>query len=230
MKTSKHIANYFALTSKLFTRLFNSTDRSVGQGTYSMIQSTERFTAMRIADANPHGNEYTNRTWRTIMAKTNDKTAAAPATVEAKKPIDDAKQKKNDARKAARKVARERIVKFIVDNTTELGGLVDDLKLFIGGGRAGGARAPRTSINSELRTALIEAGDVGLGEMDVFKRFHIGRPEMITKGRIFVLCPNPADRVWVKFDEATETYKVVGKGINPPKEWDGYVPAAKEAL
>jgi hypothetical protein len=63
--------------------------------------------------------------------------------------------------------------------------------------------------------------------MDIFKQFRIGRPEMVTKCRILVLCPNPADRVWVKFDEPTETYNVVGTGATPPEGWDGYIPSSK---
>lgn len=158
------------------------------------------------------------------MAK-NEKPAEKTAKV-----VDPEKAKKAEAKKAARKQARERIVKFLADNADQLGGLVDDVKLFIGSGKAPGSGLKRSSVNVELRQALLDAGDKGLTEMDVFKTFRIGRPEMVTKIRILVLCPNPADRVWVKFDEASETYKVVGKGANPPKGWDGYVPAAKESL
>jgi hypothetical protein len=157
------------------------------------------------------------------MAKNEEAKKAA-------KVVDPEQAKKSDAKKAARKAARERIVKFLADNADQLGGLVDDVKLFIGSGKAPGAGLKRSSVNSELREALLSSGDKGLTEMDIFKAFRIGRPEMVTKIRVLVLCPNPADRVWVRFDEASEVYKVVGKGANPPKSWDGYVPATKESL
>ena len=70
----------------------------------------------------------------------------------------------------------------------------------------------------------------GLSEMDIFKMFKIGRPMMAAKVRILVLTANPADRVWVAFDEPNEIYNVVGTGAKPPKDWDGYVPAEKENL
>ena len=125
----------------------------------------------------------------------------------------------------ARKGARGRIMTFLADNAETLGALKGDIELFIG---KGGARAGVPGANFELRDALVAAGDKGISEMDIFKKYHVGRNEMKVKIRIFLLTPNPADRVWVTFDESKEIYKVVGKGEKAPAGWDGYVPTAKK--
>ena len=131
---------------------------------------------------------------------------------------------KAQAKKDARSAAKARVVAFLNDNVEQLGALKADIELFIGKGQ----RATKTGIrnvNSELRDAFIEKGS--LTEMDLFMKFRIGRPEMVGKIRILTLTPNPADRVWVKFNEATETYHVMGQGTNPPTGWTGYIPASK---
>lgn len=138
--------------------------------------------------------------------------------------VDEADDKKEAAKKA-KVEAKARILAFVKENAGELGPqLVADFNMFV---KLTSTKGPRMSksINSELRDAFVEKKS--LTEMDIFKQFKIGRPEMTTKIRILVLCPNPADRVWVKFDEASETYNVEGLGENPPKDWEGYVPASK---
>ncbi len=147
------------------------------------------------------------------------------------KPAKSAEQiKADEAKKLARIEARKRVLAFVKENVDQLGSLADDIRAFVGTEHA--ARVVKASINQALKTAFLEAhaAKKGLTEMDIFKMFKIGRPEMVGKCRILVLCPNPADRVWVKFDESTETYNVVGTGANPPKDWTGYVPSAKESL
>lgn len=126
-----------------------------------------------------------------------------------------------------RNEARKRVLNFIADNEKDLGSLADDIRMFVGKAAVARTKTSVRSVNTDLRDAFLEAGDAGLTEMDIFKKFRIGRPEMVTKIRILVLCPNPADRVWVKFDEPTETYHVVGTGANPPEGWDGYIPSSK---
>lgn len=126
-----------------------------------------------------------------------------------------------------RNEARKRVLNFLSDNAEQLGSIADDIRMFVGKAAVARTKTSVRSVNTDLRDAFLEAGDAGLTEMDIFKRFRIGRPEMVTKIRILVLCPNPADRVWVKFDEPTETYHVVGLGENPPEGWDGYIPSSK---
>jgi len=130
------------------------------------------------------------------------------------------------AKQLARSDAKKRIVAFLNDNSAQLGTLKGDIEMFIGKGTGAVRSAPRT-VNSELRDAFIEKGS--LSEMDIFKAYRIGRPEMVAKIRVLVLTPNPADRVWVKFDEAAETYNVMGTGADAPEGWDGYIPSTKVA-
>lgn len=149
----------------------------------------------------------------------------APAKIEAEKELTPEQKAKLEERKKNRTEAKNRIKAFLKDNATTLGGLVKDIELFIGTG-TGAVRANVVrSVNSDLRSAFLEKKS--LSEMDIFKLFKIGRPEMVTKIRILVLCPNPADRVWVKFDETKEVYNVIGTGANPPQGWCGYVPSTK---
>lgn len=130
--------------------------------------------------------------------------------------------------KQAKKEAKVRVLQFVKDNLKDLGPIADDIKVLIG------ARGPNAhsavpgvtrTVNADLRTAFLDKK--ALSEMDIFKQFHLGRPEMVNKRRVLVLCPNPADRVWVDFDEKTETYIVVGTGPTPPTGFTGYIPQAK---
>jgi hypothetical protein len=132
-----------------------------------------------------------------------------------------------EAKQTARKEARARVLQFVKDNTANLGPIAADILSFVGKQSSPKVTGVSRSINSDLRDAFLAAGDSGLTEMDIFRQFKIGRPEMVTKIRILVLCPNPTDRVWVKFNEATETYHIVGLGAEPPAGWDGYIPSAK---
>jgi hypothetical protein len=159
------------------------------------------------------------------MANEKQTQSKAPVAATVEKKLDP----KAEAKKAERKAARSRILNFLKDNSEKLGPLAKDIQMFIGSG-AGRTVGAVKSVNSDLRAAFLAAGTKGLSEMEIFKSFKIGRPEMVTKIRILVLCPNTNDRVWVKFNEATETYHVVGQGTNPPKDWDGYIPSKKDAL
>ena len=95
-----------------------------------------------------------------------------------------------------------------------------------------GSRGTRTVASSIdlLKEALIEAGEEGLSEMDVFMQFKIGRPEMTIKCRNLVKTKDPSDRVWVQFDSDLEKYFVVGEGAEMPEDWQGYIPAEYATL
>ena len=130
--------------------------------------------------------------------------------------------------------ARKRVLAFVAANEEQLGTIAADIRMFAGkAARTKGAGAPRSSVNAELRAALIEAGETGLSEMDIFKAFRIGRPEMNIKSRLFVQV-DPADRVWFRFfpneDNSDGVYKVVATGPKVPEGWEGHIPADKESL
>lgn len=159
-------------------------------------------------------------------------------TTEGAVPLTDEEKK---ARKAAankrwaerRKEATPRVVQFLKDNKEQLGAVYDDLALFFAAElrTPAGPKATKSpvapSINAELKAAL-EQGP--LSELDVFRKFHIGRPEMKLKIRAFILTPKVEDRVWVAFDEASESYSIVGRGEAAPEGWTGYLPQAKAEL
>lgn len=96
-----------------------------------------------------------------------------------------------------------------------------------------GTRAVRGSVQSKntvILAAIVEAGKEGISEMDIFRQFKIGRPEMSNKCRIFVKTDKPADRVWIAFDESAEVYRVMGTGETKPEGWKGFVPADEKQL
>jgi len=135
------------------------------------------------------------------------------------------------AKKAQAKVdARKRVVKFLADNADQLGTVKADIELLIG--KKSATATSGVGVNSVLRQVMLDAHakGVGVSEMDIFQQFRIGRPEMVIKIRILILCPNPADRVWVKLDKAEGLYHVVGLGAAMPEGWDGYDPDKKVAL
>jgi hypothetical protein len=129
----------------------------------------------------------------------------------------------------AKKIARTAVLEYLsqFDQTkSDEKQLVDNIMLFIGRpGRTISARGPVMSPTGALRDMLIAAGTKGVAEIEIYKAFKIGRPEMTIKCRVLVQrAKTPADRVWVTFDAATETYKVAGHGPSAPKGWAGYVP------
>ena len=115
--------------------------------------------------------------------------------------------------------------------------LKDDLKLIVGSGARGsrgsgsktaGARIAKKAADKALRDMFIERDEVS--EMDIFKAFKIGQPEMATKIRVFLKVPNTADRIWVKFFQDEEVYRLMGVGAKAPKDWDGFEPVDENIL
>lgn len=132
-------------------------------------------------------------------------------------------EKKAEAKKK-RDSARSIIREFL--NTCEDVALKTAITLFVGSGqRASGV----SGINNLLYEAFKEKGS--LTEMEVFKQFHIGRPDMKNKVRIFIkFMPTPEDRIWVSFNPETETYTMDGAGANPPEGWKGYIIVEENVL
>ncbi len=161
------------------------------------------------------------------MADKNPKGAPGAQVVKAveEKPKNPKKVARQAAKTKARTLITEYLTQFDVTKPDEKA-LIDAIRLFIGGGQ----RMVTRSINAALRDAFIAAGDKGLTELEVFKQFKIGRPEMGTKIRVLLKHLNPEDRIWIRFDEEHETYRAVGRGKTPPKGWTGFNPDAEPAL
>lgn len=141
--------------------------------------------------------------------------------------IDPEVEAKREAAREARNEAKARLREFAKTLPDE-DGMKTDILLIVGSGaRAGGVRRG-VNFDMQIRNLILEKGE--LHEMEVFKNFHIGRPQMTNKIRVFLKVPNPEDRIWVVFDKEDETYKIAGKGANPPKDWKGFVPADENIL
>jgi hypothetical protein len=161
------------------------------------------------------------------MARKNKVQVNEHATAE-----DIAKLEEKKARKAARnevkKAARLRIREYA--NDLEAGDLKSDLLLIVGGGRTSTKRRgpSRKAVADALRNAFLERES--LTEMEIFKEFKLGRPEMLNRIRSFIKVKDAEDRVWITFDEDAETYNLVETGPNPPEGWDGYLPNDEELI
>lgn len=132
-------------------------------------------------------------------------------------------QDEKKAKLAARNDAKKRLRDFMASCNDEQ--VKADLLLVIGDGKRGSSGLRKNGANQAILNRIIEAGDTGVSEMDIFKEFHIGRPDMKNKIRAFIKNVAPDERVWIAFNEDTESYSVAGYGAQAPKGWAGWVPA-----
>lgn len=88
--------------------------------------------------------------------------------------------------------------------------------LFGMGPRAGGG----SSIMSRFVEFVSKKGPAS--DFDVFKELKIGTKEASELIRRHLRKSDPESRVWISF--RNDTYTVSGKGPNPPKGWDSFVP------
>jgi len=140
-----------------------------------------------------------------------------------------------EAAKAERKAKRDAQKAIVADYLKENANVLDDkvvaaIQFFCGGGkrqsRSGGSR---NGLSSKLKELFMTGEPVS--EMDIFKAFKIGRPETHAHIRSFIKnVKNVDDRIWVAFDNETETYSLVAVGAEVPEGWEGYVPANTEIL
>lgn len=162
--------------------------------------------------------------------------AAAPAATPEKKGMSDETKKKLAARLVARNDAKARVLAFLGDkeNAEQLGSLVGDIKMFLGGSsRSRSSKGgPALSPTKAIGEMIVAAGKKGVAEIDIYKAFHIGRPEMNIKRRVLVQAPKEAkDRVYITLSfpngEAEDgLWTCVGQGTEP-KDWDGWKPGAE---
>ena len=57
----------------------------------------------------------------------------------------------------------------------------------------------------------------------------MGRNEMRKRTRSLIRDVAPEDRMWITFDEKTESWVLKGKGEKAPADWDGFKLVEKKA-
>jgi len=156
------------------------------------------------------------------MAKRNTNTEAqvekTPEEIKAEK------KARRDERNAAKKLVRN----FMTENDLPEE-VTDALNMLISfkirKGRSGISKASKTQLIAEkLREQK------SMSELELFQEFKVGRQAMKAQIRMFIKKMDPENRIWVTFDEETETYNLVAEGPNPPDGWEGYVPAEADEL
>lgn len=149
---------------------------------------------------------------------TENKTTVVDSAIDQKKA--EAAKKRAETLKI-KKEAKERVRKFADSVKDEQ--LKADLMLLVSASEKKTRSANAgPSVNQQIKDMLLEKKE--LSELEIFKNFKIGRPEMNIKRRLFVKDCEPKDRIWFSFDEDKEVYKLIATGEKAPADWDGYDP------
>jgi len=164
---------------------------------------------------------------KVVIDEADEKEASAEVQeVEAAKAAAVAKRK---ATNEAKKEAKQKLIAWLKEDPKIEDDIHTAIVLLIK--TAAKSSKPRAeSINEQLKAVLVEAGKDGVSEMAIFKQFKIGQPEMSIKTRLFVKVKDPAERIWVRFFEDEELYKVIATGADMPEDWDGYIPTTEVSL
>lgn len=131
-----------------------------------------------------------------------------------------AKAAKNEQRKLAKNFLRQALAEYELPEEFKKA-----LVLVIGSGSRAGAPAGTTGILGKLRDAFTK--DKTIDELKLFQMFKIGRSEMNKHAKRLISKVEPAERLWISFDAASESWVLAGTGATPPKGWKGYIPSAK---
>lgn len=89
-------------------------------------------------------------------------------------------------------------------------------------GEGKAARKPKSVVIAEMIAAKRT-----MTEDELFKQTRIDRKEAATIIRTALKNAKPEERLWIAFDDEKGVYSLAGKGANPPKDWEGFVPIAK---
>lgn len=182
------------------------------------------------------------------VAQTQTVEATATEAVEkrtyGKKPMSEKNAPRVEADKKKRE-ALERVFQWVKDNGDKVPeNIRKDCEIvrpsFFGVASAGGAgfeKLPYTGAHKKLASILgldvetlkdtIKAGAT-FTDIDCFKKIKAGERDMRELCNALIREPRELPQIWVKFDEASGVYTVVAVG-DMPKDWDGYLPKAKEA-
>ena len=132
------------------------------------------------------------------------------------KPVNETRQRKNAERKVAKTFLRSKL------NDEKLPEDVRKaLKIVIGTGeRAVGQKG--SPLMDKIRELFAKSKSVD--ELTLFKETKMGRGEMRKRCRLFIKDCEPAERLWIAFNEEKETWDLKGTGEAMPKGWTGYIP------
>jgi hypothetical protein len=144
-------------------------------------------------------------------------------------------QKKRKEKAASRKADFTVIATAVKDGSAFFEGMAEGLKaalqsFFTVVTRSSSGGVMSNKVLTDKVYAMFAAKNVGdtIDELDLFKAVKIGRGEMRRRSREFVNMAAES-RLWVKFNEANETWELAGKGATPPSGWTGFIPTEKAA-
>lgn len=163
---------------------------------------------------------------------TNTAAQAAPITPEVAEAVAAVNLSKKELRNAARKTAKAILASWVASPKLAELALPEDFAAALNTmyGKAVRVKGEKTGKTLSLTDKLYAAfcgfanGD-GMDELELFKQFKIGRGEMRKKVRSLIRDCASADRIYIAFDEAKESWIVQGRGATPPAGWKGYMPS-----
>ena len=157
------------------------------------------------------------------MSKKNEATNAtqtkdsAENTVDERKAHDKAVRAKNDKEM---KDARKKVATFM--DTEEYTSLPEDVKSAIK--RIVGKKRAAATGTDTFASKLIEMFPTvssRVAELDIFMKTKMGRGEFRKRVRETLKKAEHKDRMWIEFDEGTEEWIYLAKGIKQPKGFAG---------
>lgn len=142
-----------------------------------------------------------------------------------------------NAEKAARKAARKAELKNAMEalrqfaQTEEFGKLPKGVqaaiaRLSMPSKRTGGSSGSAGGSALALLRSLFPKVGAKVTELEVFKATKKGRSELKKLVRTTLRKVDPAERMWIAFDETAEIWTLLGVGAEAPKDWKGADPNA----
>ena len=150
-----------------------------------------------------------------------------PAAGSRKRPVLTAEQKAaKTAKKQAVKQALAAVGQFA--QTEEFGKLPKGIQAAITlitakTARTGGTGNAGASVLSLLKGLFPKVG-AKVTELEMFKQTKKGRAEIKKLVRVALRKCAPAERMWIAFDDKSETWTLIATGETAPKDWAGYNP------
>lgn len=149
--------------------------------------------------------------------ETPESTQAATKTDEQKKAARrEASQKRKAAKEAVRQFLQTDECKALPKGIQAALAVLAPNKKSRGGGGGGS--------NLKLVQGMFPKVGTSVTELDIFKQTKKGRGEFRKLTRSVLKKADPAERMWITFNEETESWTLVAIGENAPKDWDGIDP------